>query len=219
MIIYDLNILILNNGMGSKAISLAKECGISGGTVIIGIGTVRNSLLSFFELNKSTKEIVLVLAERELGCTFLETANQKFKFEKENHGIAFSLEVSNIMGFDKYKTDKLNCCESKGEAMTNYDSIFVIVDKGKGEDVVDAATDAGAQGATIINARGSGIHETSRIFAIEIEPEKEIVLILVEDKITEEVCKKINDTIKLNEPGNGILFVQNVSKAYGVYKN
>ena len=103
--------------------------------------------------------------------------------------------------------------------MTNYDSIFVIVDKGKGEDVVDAATDAGAQGATIINARGSGIHETSRIFAIEIEPEKEIVLILVEDKITEEVCKKINDTIKLNEPGNGILFVQNVSKAYGVYKN
>jgi len=51
MIIYDFNILILNHGMGSKVISFAKECGVSGGTVIIGTGTVRNSFLSFFELN------------------------------------------------------------------------------------------------------------------------------------------------------------------------
>lgn len=219
MIIYDFNILILNYGMGSKVISFAKECGISGGTVIIGTGTVRNSFLSFFELNKSTKEIVLILANRELGCRFLEKVNEKFNFKKENHGIAFSLDVSKIMGFDKYKTDKLYQCESEGEAMTNYDSIFVIVDKGRGEDVVDAASEAGAQGATIINARGSGIHETSKIFAIEIEPEKEIVLILVENKITDDVCTRINEKIKLNEPGNGILFVQNVNKAYGIYKD
>ena len=101
--------------------------------------------------------------------------------------------------------------------MFNYDSIFVIVDKGKGEDVVDAASEAGARGATIVNARGSGVHETSKIFAIEIEPEKEIVLILTKDDITQAVCDKINKKMKLDESGNGILFVQKVNKAYGIY--
>ena len=50
MIIYDMNVLILKHGMGSKAIAMAKECNISGGTVLLGKGTIRNSFLSFFIL-------------------------------------------------------------------------------------------------------------------------------------------------------------------------
>lgn len=217
MIIYDLNVLILKYGMGSKAIALAKECGISGGTVLLGKGTVKNSFLKFFEFDESTKEIVLVLGNRQLGCDFLERANVKFKLQKPNAGIAFSFEVSKIMGFKCYKNDKLDCCQDGGEAMANYDSIFVIVDKGKGEDVVDAANASGARGATIINARGSGVHETAKIFAIEIEPEKEIVLILTKNDVTDAICDNINEKIQLEKPGNGILFVQKVNKAYGIY--
>ena len=217
MIIYDLNVLILKYGMGSKAIALAKESGISGGTVLLGKGTVKNSFLKFFELDESTKEIVLILGNRELGCTFLERANEKFKLQKPNAGIAFSLDVSNIMGFKGFKDDMMDCCQIGGEAMVNYDSIFVIVDKGNGEDVVEAANEAGARGATIVNARGSGIHETTKIFAIEIEPEKEIVLILTKNDITDAVCNNINAKIELEKPGNGILFVQKVNKAYGIY--
>lgn len=44
------------------------------------------------------------------------------------------------MGYTSYKKDTLNYCQTGGEVMFNYDSIFVIVDKGKGEDVVDAAS-------------------------------------------------------------------------------
>ena len=84
MIIYDLNVLIIKHGMGSKAIALAKECGISGGTVLLGKGTVKNSFLKFFEFDESTKEIVLVLGNRQLGCAFLERANEKFKFKSED---------------------------------------------------------------------------------------------------------------------------------------
>lgn len=217
MIIYDLNVLILKYGMGSKAIALAKACNITGGTVLLGKGTIKNSFLSFFELAESTKEIVLILAERELGCNFLERANSEFNLIKQNHGIAFSVELSNIMGVTSHKNDVENHCQTGGDLMLNYDSIFVIVDKGKGEDVVDAANEAGSRGATIINARGSGIHETSKIFAIEIEPEKEIVLIFTQNDITQRVCDKINQKLELDKPGNGILFVNKVNKAYGIY--
>lgn len=99
-----------------------------------------------------------------------------------------------------------------------YHVITTIVDKGKAEDVIDAATKAGSKGGTIINARGSGIHETSKVFSMEIEPEKEIVIILSEADKTEAIVSSIKNELKIEEPGNGIIFVQDVNKTYGIYK-
>ncbi len=97
-------------------------------------------------------------------------------------------------------------------------AITVIVDKGNAENVIDAAVRAGSTGGTIMNARGSGIHETSKVFSMDIEPEKEIVLILSEKESTEAIVSSIRKELKLDEPGNGILYIQDVRKAYGLYK-
>ncbi len=215
---YELNVVIVKDGMGSKVIALAKKCGISGGTVILGKGTVKNSILQFFELAETTKEIVLVLSCSQTGCAFLTLVNKELRLEKPNHGIAFSIPVINIMGTHYYSKVANEKCESKGDEMILYNSIFVIVDKGNAKHVVEAANEAGACGATIINARGSGLHETSKLFAIEIEPEKEIVIILAESEKASAICEKINDKIDIEESGKGIMFVQNVNKVYGVNK-
>ena len=91
-------------------------------------------------------------------------------------------------------------------------------DKGKAEDVIDAATAAGSKGGTIINGRGSGIHETSRLFFMDIEPEKEIVLILSEKKNSEAIVSSIREKMEIEKPGKGIIFVQEVSRVYGLAK-
>ena len=96
--------------------------------------------------------------------------------------------------------------------------ITAVVDKGKAEDVIDAATAAGSKGGTIINGRGSGIHETSRLFFMEIEPEKEIVLILSEKKDCEAIVSSISEKMEIEKPGKGIIFVQEVSKVCGLAK-
>ena len=100
----------------------------------------------------------------------------------------------------------------------NYQAITVIVDKGKAEEVVDAAAKAGSKGATIINARGSGIHETSRLFAMDIEPEKEIVLILSQNEKVEDIVESIRQEMQIDVPGNGIIYVQPVNRTYGLVK-
>ena len=84
--------------------------------------------------------------------------------------------------------------------------------------MIDAATEAGAKGGTIINARGSGIHETSKVFSMEIEPEKEIVLILSRTESTDAIAAAIRDKLKIDEPGNGIIFIQDVNRTYGLYE-
>jgi len=99
-----------------------------------------------------------------------------------------------------------------------YDAIFVIVDRGKAEAVIDAASKAGSKGGTIIHARGSGIHETSKLFAMEIEPEKEVVLILAEKNLTDPIVSTIREELQIDKPGKGIIFIQAVDRAYGLYK-
>jgi len=100
--------------------------------------------------------------------------------------------------------------------MTTYNAIFAIVDKGNAEDVVDVATQAGAKGATIINARGSGIHETSKLFNMEVEQEKEIILILAEHSILKDIVSSIREKFNIDEPGKGIIFVQEVHQTMGI---
>src|SRR5690606_27736116 len=54
-----------------------------------------------------------------------------------------------------------------------FDVIVVIVASGVAEEALEAARRAGAEGATILHGRGSGIHEQKKIFNIPIEAEKE----------------------------------------------
>lgn len=212
----DLICVMIDFGMGSKIIKSAKHHGIMGATVTLGLGTVNNRIWDFIGLSEVKKEIIFMIARRKTAYIALEEMNKEFKFCKPNHGIAFTTCVGEVIGA-KYIMDDMTEKE-RVEEQVMYQSITVIVDKGKGEEVIDAATKAGSKGGTIMNARGSGIHETSKLFAIEIEPEKEIVIILSEIEMTDAIVDSIREHLKIDEPGNGIIYIQNVNKTYGVYK-
>lgn len=211
----ELICVIVNFGLGSKVLHKAKEAGVFGGTIFLGNGTVNNKILEFLGLSDVRKEIVLMAAERETANKALEKLDNYFKFEKPNYGIAFTTSISNIIGTRSCKNNKV---EERGEDNIMYQSITVIVEKGRGEDVIEAATKAGSTGGTIINARGSGVHETSKVFAMEIEPEKEVVIILSKIEDAEKIISSIRADLKIDEPGKGIIFSQDINKVYGLYE-
>jgi len=200
--------------MASKVMKHAKKHGVSGGTVLLGTGTIKNQLLEFLGINEARKEIVLMAADSNTSSIALEELNRKFNFKKPNHGVAFSTSIKGIFG-----TKAMRCNENvkRGEKVAEYNLVISIVDKGKGEMVVDAANKAGSRGATIINGRGSGIHETSKVFGMEIEPEKEIVLIISQNDLTEAIVSSISTDMRIEDPGNGIVFVQDIDSTYGLY--
>lgn len=99
--------------------------------------------------------------------------------------------------------------------LTNFNVIFTIVERGKGEAIIKATHDAGAEGATLFFGRGTGIHEHRKILGIPIEPEKEIVITLIEKEKTDAILEAILKAGKLNEPGRGRAFVVSVDKMVG----
>lgn len=93
--------------------------------------------------------------------------------------------------------------------------ITVIIQRGLAEKVVDAAIKAGAQGATIFYARGTGVREKLGFLGIAIQPEKEVFFIVIEKEKSDKIFDAIVKAGKLEEPGQGFIFIQEVKRAYG----
>ena len=101
-------------------------------------------------------------------------------------------------------------------AKDEFEVIFCIVNKGHSLSVMDAARSMGAKGGTILNAKGTGNKENEVFFGITIQPEKEIVIILVNKKIRDEVLHEVYEKAGLDTKGQGIAFTLPVSSVAGL---
>lgn len=211
---FELIYAVVSYGMGSKLMQKAKKYGIRGGTILPGRGTVQNPILNFFSLYDERKEIVILGTDHKTAKTALVQLSQDFHFEKPNKGIVFTTLMMDIIGSGHINKEEFAI--DKGEEKM-YQLITTIVNRGKAEDVIDAAKEAGSKGGTIINARGSGVHETMKLFNMDIEPEKELVLILSRKEVTEKIIASIREKLEIDKPGNGVIFLQDVNQAYGIY--
>jgi nitrogen regulatory protein PII len=81
--------------------------------------------------------------------------------------------------------------------------------------VVDAAKAAGATGATIIDASGTGAREANTFFGLSLDIRTEVILVLVNEDAVAGVLDAICEAGRFHEPGTGIAFVLAVEAARG----
>ena len=98
----------------------------------------------------------------------------------------------------------------------NHEAIFCIVNSGYSETVMDAAKKLGARGGTVINARGTANKDAETFFGISIQPEKEIVMILVPIDIKDDVMHALYKEVGLDTAGQGIAFSMPVDNVVGL---
>jgi len=94
--------------------------------------------------------------------------------------------------------------------------IVAIVERGKADKVVNAAKKAGATGATIFYARGTGTTEAKKFFDLHIESSKEVIIILTEVSKKDKIIKAMVEAGKLKAPGTGIIFSVEISDLIGL---
>ena len=97
-----------------------------------------------------------------------------------------------------------------------YEMIVSIVNAGFSETVMDAAREAGARGGTLLRGRGTANREAEEFFHITIQPDKEILMILVPEKNRDNVLKSIYKSAGLGTAGQGIAFALPVDKTVGL---
>jgi hypothetical protein len=95
--------------------------------------------------------------------------------------------------------------------MENLKALFIVVNAGFAQEIIDIARDKGASGATIMNARGEGTtHQT--VFGITIDSEKEMVLSIVPGKVAVKIMDTIKEKAGVKTPAHGVCFLLPVDK-------
>ncbi len=98
----------------------------------------------------------------------------------------------------------------------DHELILCVVNEGFSEAVMDAARSVGAKGGTVLHANGTANKDAEKAFGIVIEPNKEMVMILVPADIKAAVLKELYDKVGLNTPGQGIAFTLPVDAVIGI---
>ena len=93
-----------------------------------------------------------------------------------------------------------------------------IVNQGYSEKVMTAAKKNGATGGTILNGRGIDNEKIIKFLNIQIEPEKDIVLIIVPTEKKTKIMNAIVEDCGLKTPGAGICFSLPVDYVIGLNK-
>jgi nitrogen regulatory protein P-II 1 len=91
--------------------------------------------------------------------------------------------------------------------------ITVIVQRGSADAVVEAAQGAGAQGATIFHARGTGVRQRSLgVLGITVNADKEVIYIVAPADLANHIFEQIYVAAKLDTPGMGMMFMTPLEK-------
>lgn len=208
---YKLYGFICNTNLTPKLLKLAFSNNFPGATIIPGMGSYENKLLKFLGLDTIEKEMILLIAQKDIGDLGVSKIKNKFNLNKKNTGILFSLPVLELYG-----SNEENNYDFKGESSMNKKMIITIVNKDIGNDVIDVANSLGAKGATIFSGRGGGSMSSTKLFNFEIEPQKDVVLIITEDNIKNNIITALRDKLSISEPNKGIIFVLDLEESYGL---
>ena len=100
--------------------------------------------------------------------------------------------------------------------MANCEVGVCIVNAGYSGVVMDAAREVGARGGTVIHARGTANKEAEEFFHITIQPDKDIVMILVPAEIKDAVLHALYRNAGLKTEGQGIAFSMPVDQVVGI---
>lgn len=97
--------------------------------------------------------------------------------------------------------------------LTDVSLITAVVQRGQAEDLVKAAQEAGAQGASIHYSHGRGVRERLGVLGLAVEAEKETFHIIVSSDQANRVFESIYRCGDFDTPGMGFMWVTPVEKA------
>ena len=97
-----------------------------------------------------------------------------------------------------------------------HEVIFAIVNAGYAEEAMQVARDHGARGGTIISGRGVAREREAAFFGITINPEKELLMLVVDKSIRDGIFHALYQHMGMQQKAQGIIFALPVAEAAGL---
>ena len=199
---------------GEKIFEKLYQNGVKGGTICNCIRPPVNRLAYMLCLGDEPIELLQILTFDSDYYIIMQAIRENTLIQKLKNANLYVIPTQERWMSQRNKEGGV---ERKGQM------ISVIVNRGYADDVMAVARKAGADGGSIIHARGTGKREDEKFFGITIVPEKEQLLIAASEEKAEKIKTAIKELEILHKPGMGIMFSLPIEEyvnlgKYGRYK-
>lgn len=190
-------------------------------------GTAKTEILDICGLSGSTRVITAALVPKSKISEIFEMLEKTFEIRKKGKGIALTLPITgvqasmlNLLSAEQEKIAKAHI-ERKVQQMineTSYAMITVAVREGFSDDVIDAATKAGANGGSVIRGRRRGNEAVVQFLGISMQEEQEFVMIIVPREKKSYIMNEISSACGSQTEAHGIIFSVPVDEVLGIHE-
>jgi nitrogen regulatory protein PII len=158
-----------------------------------------------------------VISGKEIPGFFKE-AKKEFMIDVPGNGIMMTVPLKSVTGGRTlaYMTNQREMNKEMPKTEFNYELIVIIANSGHIDDVMDVARTAGADGGTVIHAKGTGAKFSDRFFGVSLADEKEVIFIAETKTKKAAIMKAVAEQMGPATPAGAICFTLPVSEIAGL---
>ncbi|MDR1049331.1 MAG: hypothetical protein LBL51_06200 [Synergistaceae bacterium] len=238
----SLLIAVSDRGKGEKMAALFRDRETPVKLMTLGKGTANSKTLNYLGLGQTEKTILFSVMSYMDARDVLSQMAWALDLERPGRGIAFMLpltaacvkktvkilsavNIREVKDGEKTGSEEVKISEVKSEEggdgnevddQFEYALIIVVANRGYNQEVMDAARAAKATGGTIINARGFSFSGEGKFFGVNLQPEKEIIMILAPNERRNDIMEAVAEKAGRETSAGAISFSLPVSDVEGI---
>jgi len=208
-------------GNSKKYIELLEKNNITLHLQTVGQGTAPSEMMDIFGLGDSYKDVMVSLAPRKAAKRMAECFSDQMGYNARLGGIYMEIPlgaVNRLMSVILNRNDR--DFTDKGNEEMNNDTkqslIFITVNPGYTDEVMQCARRVGAAGGTVMRARLAGSEKLELHDDRETQEEKEIISILASENIAGAIMNEVNAHFGLKTDASGTVCAVPVDRAFKI---
>ncbi len=218
-----LNITIGEREKSEAFLDFFKEHDIKLSLATFGTGTATKEILATLGIGSSDKFVIFSFMTMEKSHILLNEIEGKMQLKKVGVGLSFTVPLSSIDGLKSLNKIVKGVDVEKEDVgyMPNTDNelIVIIANRGYTDNVMEVARKAGAEGGTVVHARGTGQEASEKFFGTLIGAEKEMIFIVSKTEKRNAIMKEIKEKAGSGTPSEAISFSLPINEVAGFLEN
>ncbi|MCI8622904.1 MAG: transcriptional regulator [Provencibacterium sp.] len=207
----QLMVTIVDRGKGARVVDLYRSEQLHFNYNCLGLGTANSEILDYLGIGETEKDVVFTMIPAFRVKPLIRKASDQFQLHNPGKGILFTIPLTGVSGqVQRVLCKHEHSDDSKEEDIMQgekqCDLILTILNHGYTDEVMAAAKKVGARGGTVLHARRVGFEDAENLLGFTIQPEKEIIAIIVPRSIKQGLMQEINRVAGLSTEKAGILF-------------
>ncbi|MBQ7968448.1 MAG: transposase [Clostridia bacterium] len=222
-------VLITTEKLSGKAVEVFKNNGLPLQYSMLAEGTASSEILDMLGLGTSEKRVLVSMLPKAYANIMLKKLHNELRMNTVNSGIAFTVALTGannlflkliVKDYDIAETDGKQNDAEEGEVINmnekNYSLVAAIVNRGFSGDVMVAAREAGASGGTVIHSRELITEESAGFWGVNMQEEKEVLLILADAENKTNIMKAISEKYGTHSEANGLVLSLPIDSVMGI---